>query len=163
MSQTMTIKQYASHRNVSKTMIYKYLEDGSISDHSIIDGRPLRIDVEGADADLRRNAITRADYPEDFADDYSEDDGDDRGDMGLDLGKIEIDVPEESPGRSVIRPLLVMVIWEFSVIAERRGKFKGLSDFVINGKWMDRLLANPDIRNHTSWLSRQIDRKGYRK
>ena len=163
MSRTMTIKDYANHRNVSKTMVYKYLQDGSISDHNIIDGRPLRLDVDGADADLRRNAITRADYPEDFADDYSDDDGDDGGDTGIDLGDIQIDVPEESPGKSIIRPLLALILWEFSQIAERRGRFKGLSEYVVTGKWIDTLLSHPDIRNHTSWLSRQIDRKGYRK
>ena len=158
MSQTMTIKQYASHRNVSKTMIYKYLEDGSISDHSIIDGRPLRIDVDGADADLRRNAITRADYPEDFSDDYDEDGGDDRGGMDLDLGDVRLDV-EESPGKSIIRPLFALILWQFSQIAERRGRFKGLSEFVVNGKWMDPLLRNPDVKRHMEWISRQIDRR----
>ena len=162
MSRTMTIKQYASHRNVSKTMVYKYLQDGSISDHSIIDGRPLRIDVEGADSDLRRNAITRADYPEDFSDDYDEDDGDDGGDMVLDLGDVRLDV-EESPGKSIIRPLLALILWQFSQIAERRGRFKGLAEYVVAGKWLDPLLSNPDVKRHMEWISRQIDRRGYRR
>lgn len=160
MSRTMTIKDYANHRNVSKTMVYKYLQDGSISDHNIIDGRPLRLDVDGADADLRRNIVSERDYG---ADDYSDDDGDDGGDTGIDLGDIQIDVPEESPGKSIIRPLLALILWEFSQIAERRGRFKGLSKFVVNGKWMDPLLRNPDVKRHTEWISRQIDRKGYRK
>jgi len=162
MSQTMTIKDYANHRNVSKNMVYKYIEGGLISRDNIIMKRPRQIDVEGADSDLRRNAITRADYPEDFSDDYDEDDGDDGGDMVLDLGDVRLDV-EESPGKSIIRPLLALILWQFSQIAERRGRFKGLAEYVVAGKWLDPLLSNPDVKRHMEWISRQIDKKGYRR
>lgn len=52
----MTVSEYARHRNVSKNMVYKYLDEGAISAKSRIEGKPLRLDSERADADLAVNA-----------------------------------------------------------------------------------------------------------
>lgn len=51
----MNIKEYAQRRNVSPTMIYKYLSEGTISKSCVTCKKPLKLDVEMADACLDAN------------------------------------------------------------------------------------------------------------
>lgn len=53
----MSIKDYANHRNVSKSMVYKYLAEGAISGGSVTDGKPKKILVERADYELAMNVL----------------------------------------------------------------------------------------------------------
>jgi hypothetical protein len=48
----MTIAQYASHRKVSKPMVYEYLKEGAISQSCVTCKKPLKLDAELADACL---------------------------------------------------------------------------------------------------------------
>jgi phage terminase Nu1 subunit (DNA packaging protein) len=54
----MNIKEYASHRNVSKNMVYRYLTDGTISKQCVTNEKPLELDQEKADACLSANLTT---------------------------------------------------------------------------------------------------------
>lgn len=60
MSMKMTVKEYASYRNISKTMVYKYLENGLLSP-AIISQKPLLLDVAEADRQLSMNLGPRYD------------------------------------------------------------------------------------------------------
>jgi hypothetical protein len=51
----MNIKEYASHRNVSKNMVYRYLTDGTISKQCVTNSKPIKLDVELSDACLDAN------------------------------------------------------------------------------------------------------------
>ena len=54
----MTIAQYASHRDVSKTMIYQYIQEGAISQSCVTCKKPLKLDAELADACLEASTAS---------------------------------------------------------------------------------------------------------
>lgn len=60
MSLKMTVKEFANYRNISKAMVYKYLESGLLSP-AIISQKPLLLDVAEADRQLSMNLGPRYD------------------------------------------------------------------------------------------------------
>lgn len=135
----MSVAQYAKHRNVSKNMVYRYIQDGQISVECLVEGRPLKIEAELADEDLAGNLGPRMDGTDDFDD----------------FGNGEIDDDnEQSPGEGMAACLVGVTAYCFAKWAGKKG-YSGLEKLWL--KWPVR--KDKDLQEIQQVVADTIDRR----